>query len=48
MSVWTTPLKNLEGFCVNDYPRDRRVLNEFSVTGLSNLTIESCGIICQG
>lgn len=48
MSVWKTPPKVLHGFCVNDYPQNRRVLNEFSITGLSNLTIESCSNICKG
>ena len=48
MSVWTTPPEYLDGLCVNDYPQNRRVLNEFSMTGLKNLTIESCGSICEG
>ena len=48
MSVWTTPPEYLDGLCVNDYPQNRRVLDEFSMTGLKNLTIESCGSICEG
>ena len=48
MSVWTTPLNNLEGLCINDFPQNRRVLNELSITGLANLTIDVCGTICQG
>ena len=48
MSVWTTPLNYLEGLCINDFPQNRRVLDEFSVTGLTNLTVAYCGSICQG
>lgn len=35
-------------YCVNNYPRNRRVLNDFSITGLEDLTIESCSLICKG
>lgn len=48
MSLWNTPPKEFIGFCVNDYPQNRRVLNDFSITGLLDLTIESCGEICKG
>ena len=48
MSVWTTLPEELYGICVNDYPQNRRVLDEFSITGLTNLTIEHCSSICQG
>ena len=48
MSIWTTPQKYLSGLCVNDYPQNRRVLNEFSITGLKNLTVQNCESICQG
>ena len=48
MSVWKTPPSELNGYCVNDYPRNRRVLNDFSITGLKDLTIENCRIICKG
>ena len=48
MSVWTTPINYLEGLCINDFPQNRRVLDEFSVTGLTNLTVAYCGSICQG
>ena len=47
-SVWNTPPEKLMGYCVNDYPRNRRVLNDFSITGLEDLTIESCGLLCKG
>lgn len=47
MSVWTTPPEFLDGLCVNDYPQHRRVLNEFSVTGLKDLTIRYCQSICE-
>ena len=46
MSVWNTPPETLIGYCVNDYPR--RVLNDFSITGLKDLTIVSCKNICKG
>ena len=48
MSVWKTPNKHLSGLCINDFPENRRVLNGYSITGLNDLTIENCGIICQG
>lgn len=48
MSVWTTPTEFLNGLCVNDYPEHRRVLDGFSITGLKNLTVETCGVICKG
>ena len=48
MSVWKTPPSELNGYCVNDYPRNRRVLNDFSITGLKDLTIENCRTICKG
>ena len=48
MNVWTTPATFLNGLCINDFPENRRVLNEFSMTGLNNLTIESCKVICKG
>ena len=48
MSVWNTPPKELIGYCVHDYPRNRRVLNDFSITGLKDLTTESCAKICEG
>ena len=48
MSLWSTPPKVFNGYCVNDYPSNERVLNDFSMTGLKNLTIESCAEICKG
>ena len=48
MSVWKTPNQYLYGLCINDFPENRRVLNDYSITGLTDLTIENCGIICQG
>ena len=47
MSVWNTPPTDLFGYCVNDYPNNQRVLDEFSITGLKNLTIATCGRICK-
>ena len=46
--VWNTAPEKFMGYCVNDYPRNRRVLNDFSITGLEDLTIESCSLICKG
>ena len=48
MSVWTTLPKILDGECINDYPQNRRVLNDFSITGLTNLTLAYCKNICKG
>ena len=48
MSVWNTPPETFNGYCVNDYPGNRRVLNDFSITGLEDLTIENCRSICKG
>ena len=48
MSLWNTPPTIFNGYCVYDFPSDRRVLDDFSITGLSNLTVESCAIICEG
>ena len=48
LSVWSTPPKNLNGYCVNDYPGDRRVLNDFAIIGLTNLTKATCENICEG
>ena len=48
MSLWTTPPKNPSGLCINDYPENQRVLNDFSITGLQNMTIEYCCSICEG
>ena len=48
MNVWTTPPRYLNGLCINDFPGHRQVLGDFSVTGLKNLTVASCGVICEG
>ena len=48
MNVWTTPLNYFDGLCINDFPENRRVLNEFSITGLRNLTVDYCESICEG
>ena len=48
LSLWTTPPKNPSGLCINDYPENQRVLNELSITGLENMTIEYCHSFCQG
>ena len=48
ISIWSTPPEEFIGYCINDYPSNRRVLNDFSVTGLTDLTVESCGKICEG
>ena len=48
LSLWTTPPKNPKGLCINDYPENQRVLNDFSITGLQNMTIEYCCSICEG
>ena len=48
LSLWTTPPKHPSGLCINDYPESQRILNEYSVTGLDNMTIEYCAAICDG
>ena len=48
LNVWNTPPKNLFGYCVHDYPSNKRVLNEFSVTGREDMTIELCRNFCEG
>ena len=47
LSVWSTPPNNLNGICVYDFP-SKNVLDEFSMTGLKNLTAENCAEICLG
>ena len=47
-SLWTTPPEHPSGLCINDFPENQRVLNDYSVTGLQNMTIEYCYEICQG
>ena len=48
LSLWTTPPKHPSGLCINDYPENQRILNEYSVTGLDDMTIEYCASICEG
>lgn len=45
-SVYTTPTEEVDGQCIYDFPSNRRVLDEFSITGLTNLTILSCANFC--
>ena len=45
-SVYTTLTKEVDGQCIYDFPLNRRVLDEFSITGLTNLTILSCANFC--
>ena len=47
LSLYSTPIYR-EGLCAYDYPGSRRVLNDYSVTGDKNMTIEKCGLICSG
>ena len=47
MSIWTTPPTDLFGYCMNDYPNNQRVLDDFSITGLKELTIATCSRICK-
>lgn len=46
MSVWSVPHEILHGLCVYDHPFDGRVLPEYSITGIDNLTQWSCQDIC--
>ena len=46
MSVWSVPNDILFGLCVYDHPFDGRVLPDYSITGIDNLTQWSCKDIC--
>ena len=48
MSVYSTLPFNLNGLCIYDYPSPRRVLDDLSITGQKNVTVESCKTICKG
>ena len=48
MSIWKIPPKNLEGTCIYNSPVTQNILNEFGITGHSNLTIRNCQEICSG
>ena len=48
MSVWKTPPKDLNGICIYDFPSRQRVFDDFSLTGLQNLTKANCEKICAG
>ena len=48
LSIWSTPPQILEGLCVYDFPSNKRVLSDFSMTGSRNLTKEICASICSG
>ena len=47
ISIWSTIPDELNGLCVNDYPHDGRVLSDFSITGIQDLTVEYCGDLCH-
>ena len=48
MSLYTTPGVYLDGLCIYDYPSPRRVLDEMSIIGKTNLSITECRNICKG
>ena len=48
ISVWKTPPAIFDGFCVQDFPQNRRVLTGQSQTGLIDLTISYCRDFCKG
>ena len=45
MNVWTTPTEEFVA-CVYDFPGERRVLNNYSVTGDIGMTISGCEHTC--
>ena len=47
MSVYTT-MTNLDGFCIYNFPSPHQILEDYSITGHRNMTIEKCRDICQG
>ena len=47
LSLYTTPIMKPGGLCIYDNPSPRRVLDGLSVTGMNNLTVDSCNDICR-
>ena len=47
MNVWSADL-DFEGLCIYDFPFHDGALNEYSLTGTENMTIDTCRSICQG
>ena len=47
LSLWTVPLKSLDGICVFNSPINE-VLGQYQEKGHQNLTIAKCRSICQG
>ena len=48
LSLWTTLPDYLDGFCVYDFPYDKRVLNSTAFIGMENLTPQICRDFCEG
>lgn len=47
ISIWTTPHQYLDGLCVYDFPKQRRVLDEYHISHI-NLSTDRCREICSG
>ena len=45
-NTFLTAKMPLNGLCIYDFPPPRRVLDDYSVTGKGNMTIEYCQNIC--
>ena len=48
ISIWNVPPLNLDGVCIFNSPINQNLMNEYSITGHQNLTIENCQQICSG
>ena len=48
MSVYSNPRTHIYDLCIYDFPSPYRVLDDFSITNIKNMTVQSCQRICQG
>ena len=48
MNIWSSPPIGSNGFCAQDFPNNRRVLPDRSITGDRNMTAINCKNFCKG
>ena len=48
INVWSSIPTIINGLCVQDFPNNRRVLPDTSITGLQNMTVSFCHNFCEG
>ena len=48
ISIWRVPPKTLNGICVHNSPTNKGMLDDYSIIGHENLTIQKCQQICSG